>query len=172
MMGFLMARGGQFDDFLFEDPDDNFVGPAMNPSSPNLQAQLQLFSDGAGNWYSPIQRNMGGMFWEDITDLNGSIAVYANGALQTSGTDYTLAGPGLAIPGNSFLGMYLAWAPQSPPAAPATPITAQFHYYFRVRFETDEQDFDKFMNKLWTLGGPDAVNSQGLKLVSSRAPQV
>src|SRR5690349_4620609 len=27
MMGFYAARGGTFDDFLFEDPDDNSVGP-------------------------------------------------------------------------------------------------------------------------------------------------
>src|SRR5579872_5217467 len=27
LMGFYMARGGQFDDFLYDDPSDNWVGP-------------------------------------------------------------------------------------------------------------------------------------------------
>lgn len=175
MLGFLMARAGQADDFLFTDPDDNYVGPALttvSPPVPNLQAQLQVVNDGAGNYYSPIQRNMGGLFYEDITDLNGSIAVYSNGVLKSLGTDYTVGGPGLALPGSSFMGMYLAWAPQSPPATPPLPITAQFHYYFRVRVESDRQDFDKFMNMLWTMGGPDASGSSGLKLVSSRTTAI
>src|SRR6266478_6144492 len=29
MMGFFQARGANFDDFLFIDPDDNTVGPGM-----------------------------------------------------------------------------------------------------------------------------------------------
>ena len=78
-------------------------------SIPNTAAQLQVLSDGAGHWFSPLQRTMGGLFPEDITDLNGSISVYANGALMTSGTDYTLAGPGLTLPGYSFTGLYISW---------------------------------------------------------------
>ena len=78
---------------------------------PNAPATLQVVSDGAGNYYSPIQRNFGGKFWEDITDLNGNITVYINGAVNT---DYTLGGPGLAIPGYSFEGLYLAWDAAAP----------------------------------------------------------
>jgi len=109
LVGFFLARQGQNDDFLWTDPKNNSIGPAVSDSSPNLQAQLQLVNDGVGNYYSPIQRKVGGLFWEDITDLNGTVTVYANGSLQTSGTNYTVAGPGLAIPGSSFLGMYLKW---------------------------------------------------------------
>ena len=74
-----------------------------------LPASLQLVNDGVGNYYSPIQRNMGGLFWEDITDLNpaATIAVYLNGA-SASGS-YTLGGPGLGIPGYSWMGLYLSW---------------------------------------------------------------
>jgi hypothetical protein len=165
LMGFYAARQGQFDSFLFRDPDDNSVGPALNPdSSPNLGAQLQVVNDGVGHYYSPIQRNLGGLFYEDVTDLNGPIEVCANGALQALGTNYTIGGPGLSIPGYSFMGMYIAWA-----SAPANPVTAQFNFYYRLRFDTDSQDFEKFLNKMWTIGGSEGKNGSGyLKLITAR----
>jgi len=225
LMGFFMARQGKFDDFLFTDPTDHSVGPALQTTAwtrltrqglntgildsgnhwqkcttagttggsiptfnhaggttadgsvvwtdmgagysggfPNLQAQLQLVTDGT-YWYSPIQRNMGGLFYEDITDLNGSIAVYANGALQTGlGANYTLLGPGLAFPGYSFMGMYLKWV-----GHPTGPITAAFNFYFRVRFEGDTQDFENWAGGLWTIGGSSSKNGSGyLKMMTSR----
>jgi hypothetical protein len=118
--------------------------------------------------YSPIQRNFGGQFLEDITDLNTtvySLNVWDNGVLKTSGVDYTLAGPGLAIPGYSFEGLYLSWI--NPPAGTVT-IMAQF--YFRVRVESDTQDIEQFMQQLWTVGGSASKNGSGMiKLVTSRA---
>lgn len=165
LLGFFMARHGRYDDFLFTDPDDNSVGPAMLGGSPNAQAQLPLVNDGAGTYYSPVQRNIGGLFWEDIGALNGSIAVYANGVSTSA---YSLLGPGLAIPGYSYAGMYLKWS-----AMPTAPITAQFNYYFRVRFESDTQDFEKFLYGLWTVGGANAQSGSGvLKLMSARTSNV
>ena len=225
MAGFFLSHNGQADDFLFSDPDDNSVGPALLTTAwqarhlykvgdsildpafhwqrvttaglsgfttptwndaggtttdgavvwtdqglysaagfPNTLAQLALDNDGAGNYYSPIQRDFGG-FFEDITDLNGSIAVYANGVLQTEGADYTVEGPGLALPGKSYAGLYLAWA-----SAPTLPVTATFNFYFRVRFESDEQDFEKFLNQLWTIGGHGARGAGEVRLMTSRPP--
>jgi hypothetical protein len=230
LMGFGLARQGAFDDFLFNDPDDNSVGPALatntwkplwnipigasildsanhwqqvtaittgitgaGPSAPtfnhaggttvdagvtwtdrglytsagypNPAALLQVVTN-AGVSYSPVQRYMGGQFFEDITDLNGSIAVYANGVLQSgSGVNYTLLGPGLTLPGAAYQGLYLQWV-----GTPTQPITATFNFYFRVRFEMDKQDFEKFLALVWTVGGPDTKNGSGMiKLVSSRA---
>lgn len=163
LLGFCLARHGQVDDFLLEDLTDNFIGPALNPAdgSPNLQAQLQVVNDGAGNYFSPVQRNVGGQFFEDITDLGpGGITVYTNGALNVG---YTLLGPGLAIPGASFSGLYLAWA-----APPAEPVTAQFNFYFRVRFEKDTTAFEQFLQGLWAAGGENSSNSEALYLVTER----
>lgn len=166
LMGFYLARQGQFDDFLFWDPKDNFVGPALNPdSTPNPQAQLQVVTDGV-NFYSPIQRNFGGQFYEDITDLGpGGLTLYANGALQTPVTDYIITGPGLAVPGASFMGLYVQWV-----TSPGTPVTAEFNFYFRVRFESDKVEFEEFMNDLWTLGGADASGGSALQIMSARRP--
>jgi len=245
LMGFFQQNYGQAGDFLFTDPDDYAVGPALTSApAPNAPlAQLALVSDGAGNYYSPIQRTLDGVAYEDITDLNGAIAVYANGTLATAGTspgEYEVLGPGLAIPGFSCMGMYLqwgaaaaAWVPsnsytlaseildpaghiqkvttagtsgttipvfnetggttpdgtgslvwtdQGYYAGPAAPITAQFHFYFRVRFSADNQDFEKFLNVgttgawvagqgggYWTIGGSESQNGAGtLKLRTAR----
>lgn len=171
LQGFILALGGKFGDFLYSDPTDNAVGPALISAAPNTAAQLQVVNDGAGNYYSPVQRNFGGQFYEDITDLNGAIAVYANGTLATVGTGaghYQLLGPGLSIPGYSFEGMYLAWG-----SSPALPVTAQFNFYFRVHMEEDTQDFEQFLSTMWTIGGSESKNGSGyLKFCSSKIPQI
>ena len=123
-------------------------------------------------YYTPLQRNMGGLFLEDVTDLNTAVnplRIWANGVLKVgSGTDYTLLGPGLSIPGQSYLGMYLKWV-----AMPIAPITGAFNFYFRVRFATDDQDFEQFMQQLWTIGGGSGKNGKGtLELVTSRVANV
>ena len=166
LRGFWNARQGQFDSFLFvdwTDPHDGVVGPALISGSPNLAAQLQLLNDGAGTYYSPVQIYRGGQFYEDITDLNGSIAVYANGSLTTN---YTILGPGVAFPGFSFMGLVLKWN-----TAPVGPITAQFNFWYRARFESDAIDFERFSNELWTIGGSQNKNGAGsLKIISARPP--
>jgi hypothetical protein len=300
LMDFFLQVGGKAGSFLFTDPDDNYVGPALStatwqpsftyplnygildsanhwqqitgagttassipsfnhsggPTSdgtatwtdrgvysggfPNVPlAQLSLVSDGAGNYYSPIQRTLGGFFYEDVTDLNGGITVYLNGVLKTVGPDYTVGGPGLALPTHSYMGMYLAWptgiaawqaahtyatnatildpaghiqkvtgggggasgssipvfndsggtttdgaltwTDQGYNLGPTGPVTAQFNFYFRVRFESDSQDFEKFLGVgsaaanigqgggYWTIGGSEGQNGSGtLKLTTAR----
>ncbi|MGH3429619.1 MAG: hypothetical protein ACRDQZ_18965 [Mycobacteriales bacterium] len=182
LWGFLLARKHDYDDFLYTDSDDNSVGPAIFNALPNLEAELQLIQDTtSGIWYSPVQRNIGGQVYEDITDLNPvpaptspytvqPISVYANGVLMTQDAaavehDFAVIGPGVAIAGDSFLGLAIEWH-----VTPAGPITAEFDYYFRVRFEAGQQTFDKFLRSLWTIGGSEAQNSQSLKLMTSRPP--
>lgn len=174
LQGFLLALAGKFGDFLFSDPTDNSVGPALISGAPNTAAALQVVNDGAGNYYSPVQRNFGGQFYEDITDLNGAITVYANGTLQTqvlsapAAGQFVLAGPGLAIPGYSFAGMYLQWG-----ANPAAPVTAQFNFYFRCHIEEDAADFEQFLSTMWTIGGSESKNgSSFLKFCTSKIPQI
>lgn len=144
---------------------------------PNPDAQLQLVTDGT-YWYSPLQRNFGGRFLEDITDLNANtsiggsaLAVYADGVLQTLTTNYTLNGPGLSINGYSYQGMYLKWVTSSPPPPPTAPITSQFNFFFRACFETDDLDFEQFLNEVWTVGGPDTKNGAGYLKIQTRRPE-
>lgn len=245
LMGFFNYQSGMAGSFLFTDPDDYNVGPALSTVAwtplttfplgfgildsanhwqkvtavttgqtgatiptfnhsggttadsgvtwtdegaytsagfPNCPlAQLQLVNNGT-TYYSPIQRTLDGNFYEDITDLNGDITVYANGVLKThtgGSPDYSIStSPGLALPTASFMGLYLIWN-----AMPTGPITASFNFYFRVRFETDSQDFEKFLGigssaaatiagqggGYYTIGGSEAVNGTGyLKLTTAR----
>lgn len=166
MMGFFLQRSGQQDDFLLLDPDDNTAGdPTPTNVIPHVipTVTLPLVTDGLGNYYSPLQRTIGG-FLEDVTDLvPNTLFVFAAGSPMTNGVNYTLLGPGLAVAGNSYVGLYLKWL-----VVPSTPITAQFNFYFRVRFNTDKQDFEKFIGQFWTVGGPDAQNSEALKMVTAR----
>jgi hypothetical protein len=91
------------------------------------------------------------------------IEVYDNGVLQTAGTDYLLLGPGLALPGYSFMGLYLKWL-----HTPTGPVTANFYFYFRVRFAEDKQGFSQFLAQFWTAGGGEAGTSTYLTLKSAR----
>lgn len=242
MMGFFSQVGGKAGSFLFTDPDDYNVGPALVSGTPNTPlAQLSLVTDGIGNWYSPIQRTLNGVFYEDVTDLNGAIAVYLNGTLKTITTDYTVGGPGLALPTASYMGLYIAWVTGFAPwvaahsyalnaeildpaghiqkattagtsgatiptfndgggttpdgtgtlvwtdqgynPGPTGPVTAEFNFYFRVRFDTDSQDFEKWANTgsamaatiagqgggIYTIGGSEGQNGSGmLKLTTAR----
>jgi hypothetical protein len=77
------------------------------------------------------------------------------------------------------MGLYLKWGSGTPPTGP---ITAQFDFYFRVRFTEDNQDFEKFLNVgaagkwvagqgggYWTIGGSESANGSGqLKLRTAR----
>lgn len=225
LLGFWLARQGQYDDFLFDDPSDDWIGPMtwkarwdFNPGQiiidsaghaqkwsggitgqtiPTFNHSGGSVTDGTGSWadqglfagntaqylttindgmptptyYSPIQRNMGSLFLEDVTDLNTSVnpvRVWAGGTLKTLTTDYTIGGPGLSIPGYSYSGMYIDWGASSP----ALPVTIAANFYFRVRFSSDDQDFEQFMQQLWTIGGEGGKNGRGyLELVTARSPQ-
>ena len=97
------------------------------------------------------------------TAITTPIEVYDNGVLQVAGTDYLLLGPGLALPGYSFMGLYLKWL-----HTPTGPVTANFYFYFRVRFAEDKQGFSQFLAQFWTAGGGDAGTSTYLTLKSAR----
>lgn len=131
---------------------------------PMAPVTLSVVTDANGKSYSPIQRNVGGLFNEDITDLvANTLQVYEDGA-PTLPLAYVVQGPGLAVPGASYNGLYLAWV-----TAPTQPVTATFQFYFRVKFEEDTQDFEQWLNGIWTIGGEGTKNGSGmLKLKTNR----
>lgn len=150
-------------------------GAALQPITGSGTGSPTANITAAPVWYSPLQRTVGdpsvAQFQEDITDLNpqdySGLVVKANGVTQTAGTNFNVAGPGLAIPGYSFMGLYLQWLGGS---APATPITATFQWYFRVRFAQDKTDFEKFLYRLWTIGGTNQQRGGGIVKLRSARP--
>jgi hypothetical protein len=222
LLGFVLARQCDYDDFLFDDPDDDTIGPAVwkpftyfaagqtiiDPNAHLQTAQvngitagtaptfstgggtvidgselwkdggafnganaqpLPLVTNGAGAYYTPIQRTMAGQFSEDIPDLNlglyTTFRLWADGVLQTLTTDYVFSDtPGLSVPGASYMGAYVTWVTE-----PTPPITGAGMFYQRLRFDGPTQDFEKFLNQYWTVGGQDSKNGKGyLQMVTSR----
>lgn len=150
LVGFFLARRGSFDDFLFHDVADDSAA----------DAPLVIVNDGAGTFYSPVQRKIG-EFEEDITDLiggnvMGSIAVKNNG---TPTVDFLLGTGGFTTGSQSYDGLYLQWGHDPSPG----PITATFSFYFRVQFEKDDSlEFARFVAQ------PNRYSLDSLPLMTRR----
>jgi uncharacterized protein (TIGR02217 family) len=122
LAGFFNARQGMFDSFLFADPDDSAV-----------TAESFGTGDGATTTFQ-LKRAYGG-FVENVYDLNGAPSIYKTAVLQSSG--YSVSASGLVT---------FTTAP-----ANAVALTWTGSFYWRVRFDQDAADFNKFMNQLWDL---------------------
>lgn len=134
---------------------------------PNAPVEQQVVTDGI-KYYTPLQRSIGGLYLEDVADLAPTggadyttLQVYVAGAP----TAVLLSGPGLATPTASFSGLYIDWG-TSPPGGT---VTASFQFMFRLMFEEQTQDFEKWAQQLWTIGGSKSKNGSGyVKLKTSR----
>jgi uncharacterized protein (TIGR02217 family) len=120
LVGFFNARQGMFDSFLYSDPDDNAV-----------TAESFGTGDGATTAFQ-LKRAYGG-YAENVFDLNGTPAIYKNAVLQGSG--YSINASGLVT---------FTTAP-----AVGVALTWTGGYYWRVRFDQDSAEFNKFMSQLW-----------------------
>jgi uncharacterized protein (TIGR02217 family) len=115
---------GDFDTFLWTDPDDYTV-------------TAQPFGSGDASTRSfQLVRTWGG-FVEPVYATNGAPQIYLAGVLKTVGTDYTISASGLVTftvaPGS---GVALTWSGQ---------------YYRRVNFSQSTLEFNKFLQNLWEL---------------------
>lgn len=96
----------------------------------------------------------------------GALLIDPAGHLQkitTAGTSGS-APPAFNDAGSTAADGTATWTDQGVPA-----VTASFGFYFRVRFESDRQDFEKFLQKLYTIGGAEGrLGSGSVKLVGAR----
>lgn len=124
LVGFFNARGGDFDSFLFTDPDDNTV-----------TAQTIGTGDGANKLFQLV-RTFGG-YVEPVFDANSAPLIYINGVLKTLTTDYTVSVTGLV----TFV------------SAPASSLVVTWTgtYYRRLNFVQPTLQFNKFLSNLWEL---------------------
>lgn len=122
IMGFFLKQQGSLNSFLFDDPTDN-----------NVVRQGLGVSDGIATTVQLI-RSMGG-FNEPIIAPKLVTHVYRNG---TDFADWTV---------NYGTGIVTFNSP--PPANQA--ISADFSYYFLVRFADDVESFEYFSYQLWSL---------------------
>lgn len=123
LLGFFNARKGSWDSFLYVDPLDNSVTSQSFGTGDGATTKFQLV------------RTFGGDV-EPVMNLNGNPSVYKNGVLQTLGSSYTIS-DGLVT---------FATAP-----AAGAALTWTGSYYYRCRFERDSEDFEGFLQDLWSL---------------------
>ena len=121
LMGLFLQSGGQFGTFLYTDPTDNSV---VDQGIATGDGSTATFTMG---------RSLGG-----FTEPVGWVTSIANVKLNGTGTSaYTLTTP------NSLVF-------NSPPGAGVV-ITSSFSYAFNCRFLDDSEDFEQFMQNLWTV---------------------
>lgn len=133
LMGFYLSQAGSLGGFLFLDPDDHAVA-----------AQAIGTTDGTTTLWT-LQRTFGGndgTGTEPIGYVNtgAPFNVYLNGTLADPSTYDLLT----TAPVNQQIRFH---------AAPASgqAITVDMGFYYYARFKDDHYDFEKFMDRLWTL---------------------
>ena len=131
LMGFFMARQGQYDTFLLD-----LGAVTQNTADSYVTMGAQGSGDGATTVFTLLRtvgeaaEPVGYVFSADLT------AVYLAGTLQDPDS-YTFTAPNI---------LTFNTAP-----ANGSQVTASFRYYFICRFSADAQDFEEFMANLWTL---------------------
>jgi hypothetical protein len=132
-MDFFLSRRGKFGNFIYNDPTDN-------------AAVLQRIGVGDGStttfllYRSLVANGFADPIACALTGGLGSISVYVDGVLQTSGITPIL----------SFTNLAYAVQFSSAPAA-AKVITASFNYYWPCHFTKDAAEFEDFAYQLWSM---------------------
>lgn len=130
LMGFHAQQQGAFTAFLYTDPTDNAVLGANLGTGNASQTQYQLVR-------TLLPSLPGGGFAEPMVAPNLVSAVYLNGIVQ-SASSYSV----------NFNNGIVTFT-----TAPGLGVvaSADFSYFFRVRFTDDAADFENFMYQLWRL---------------------
>lgn len=124
---------GAWDNFLYRDPKDRTV-----------TAQQFGVGDGVKTQF-PLVRSFGS-FIEPVAAIDGAVAIYKAGVLQTQPANCSVSAAGLV----SFV------------TAPAVgqALTWDGAFLWRCRFTRDELDFDQFMEDLWQVGKVEFITVQ------------
>ncbi len=126
LLGFFNARGGNFDTFLLEDPDDYTVTDQGIGTGDGVETEFQLVRT-LGGYSEPV------LAPHVITNIKAA-------GVTVDPADYTVSTWGSATPG-------LVTFDTAP--ANGAALTATFTFYFPVYFLDPSIDFSKFMDKLW-----------------------
>ncbi len=130
LMAFHAQQQGAFTAFLYTDPADNAATGSNLGTGNASQTAFQLVR----TLYPALP---GGGYAEPIVAPNLVSNVYLNGVVQSPSSYSVNASNGIltftAAPGSGVV------------------VTADFSYYFRVRFADDAASFENFMYQLWRL---------------------
>lgn len=136
LLGFFLARRGRYESFFFTDPSANTIADASR--------QTVAVANGATtDFVVPVAY---GGFVDLIGGVN-TMALYANGVLQTGGGVHYIAN----VP-------YDGWVRFNSPPANGVVLTWSGTYYYKVRFDKDEAEFEQFQADLWQLRRCDLIS--------------
>lgn len=147
IVGLYNSLKGQFDTFLFTDPEFNTITPGAQAT------QYGIFGIGDGSTLGPFQLvstfqvSGGPGAPEIIQNFNGTPILYDNGS-TISAANYSIGSTGIVTFG-------VGHAPVS-----GHTLTWSGSWYYRCRFEEDAIVWSKFMNQLWKA----AVKFRSVKL--------
>ena len=154
---FFNLRHGNYDSFRV-----SLANLTKNNNDSTVTGQL-LVPDASG--YAPlaVASQVGGeIYSENIYELNGTPQLYMAGGsppgppiLLVPGTDYNIIGPGVALPGVTYPGLVAQIIKTI-----AGPITANFSWYYRMRFEQSEQELEQFLYLLWRAKTVQLIGSR------------
>jgi hypothetical protein len=155
---FFRARKGAYDSFLL---DVNSL--TRNPADSSIIGQALTVD---GNNYAPLVRNVAGNL-ETIYEINTITNVKGNGSVITQDVPNAVPASGKwsrwdssflrTYAGTSYPGVVIQFG-----STPAAPVTTDFSWYYRVRFEKDNADFDAFMFELFELQEISLVTTRDL----------
>lgn len=125
--GLFNACRGEFDTFLYNDPDFNSVTAEPFGTGDGTTTAFQLVAR--------YQNSGGPGVAELVQNLNGAPLIYKMGVLQTVSTHYTVGPTGIITFTSAPLGgQALTW-------------TGSF--YYRCRFLSGQMDLTQFMTYMW-----------------------
>lgn len=131
LWGFMSARQGRYDSFLYTDDMDNSVTGQPIGSGDSTKRSFQLYRQFGGS--SAVS--------EPVLAPNTVTKVTVAGS-SIDPTNFTVHYWGSSIPGTIVF---------STTAIPASgqAVAADFSYYFPARFDDDVGSYNEFMQKLW-----------------------
>ncbi len=160
LLGFFLARQGSYDSFLV-----NLADLTLNAADGTTTGQ-SLTVD--GNNFAPLVHSLGSSgVTETIYELHGVPVIKGNGStIPLTGHNvnpasghwsYWDASATRTYGGTSYPGVVIAFG-----STPAAPVTADFSWYQRMRFEKDNAEFEAFMYQLYELQEVDLITARDL----------
>ncbi len=137
LVGFFLARRGSFDNFLYRLDEDCCVADQQIAVADGHTRSFQLM------------RSFGSEFIEPVQNIEAITNVKIAGAVKIAGIDFTVSATGMV----TFM---------IAPAAGA--ITWSGTYFYRARFQSDHQDFQRFMHNLWSAKTVNLTASLGTRI--------
>lgn len=125
--GFFDSRQGMFDSFLWTDPEDFISSAAMLGTGDGATQNFQLL------------RSYGG--WIDVITAPNTVTRVAVDSTNVTSTMYAVGGWTSTAPG------LIKFSTFAPPAGQS--VTADFTFYWPVRFTIDDMSFDRMVSMIW-----------------------